>query len=367
MLYQNKLKYRVVLMDLIMMMIEARVSGWDSLVSYLAEHTVTCLVPAFFIAGAIAAFIKKDAILRYFGPNVERWKSFSLASVSGIVLAVCSCTILPLFAGIYKKGSGLGPAVAFLFSGPGINLLAIVYTATILGYDIGLARAFFAIIGAFVIGLTMVWLFRSHDRELMNGVEPFLITTADNRSRYQVIGFFVALVAILIIAASQLSLEIRAVAVAVLVGAVMMMWRWFKRDELNEWGWETWDLSKKIIPVLLAGTFLVGVIAYFLPPETFQPYLGGESLASVLLASILGTILYMPTLLEVPIIGTTFGYLDGMMGSGPALALLLSGPTVSLPSIVVLYRIMGGRKTIAYMMGVIVYATVAGLIYGYIV
>jgi len=177
--------------------------------------------------------------------------------------------------------------------------------------------------------------------------------------------FFALLVAILVVAASQLDLMIKGtLVIAMLVGLLVLLRLNFRRDEMGEWGLETWDLTKKIFPILIGGTFVVGIIAYLLPPETFAPYLGGNSLPAVALASILGTLLYMPTLLEVPIIGTTFGYLSGVMGGGPALPLLLSGPTISLPSIIVLYRIMGWRKTGAYVALTLIISTISGLIYG---
>jgi uncharacterized protein len=350
-------------------LLEALISGMESVLDYLSGHVLTCLVPAFFIAGAIAALIMKEAILRYFGPLTKRWLSLGIASISGTVLAVCSCTILPLFAGIYRKGSGIGPATTFLFAGPAINVLAIIYTAQVLGYGLGLARAVAAVVGAIAIGLLMALLFKRHDRTILRTNDAFSTAGAsigrEKRPRWVTMALFTILVAILVIAASQLDLMIKGtLVIAMLVGLLVLLRLNFRRDEMEEWGLETWDLTKKIFPILIGGTFVVGVIAYFLPPETFAPYLGGNSLSAVALASVLGTLLYMPTLLEVPIIGTTFGYLSGVMGGGPALALLLSGPTISLPSIIVLYRIMGWRKTGAYVALTLIISTISGLIYG---
>lgn len=348
--------------------IGALMSGVDSVLEYLSAHVLTCLVPAFFIAGAIAAFIKKEAILKYFGPTAKRWISYGLASISGSVLAVCSCTILPLFAGIYKKGSGIGPATTFLFAGPAINVLAIVYTAQVLGYELGVARAVTAIVGAIFLGMIMAILFRRHDQELVEreGLANADVTSGvSERPRWVVPLLFVLMIAILIFGASGIDAVAKMIIIYTLtVGIAILLIYFFRKDEVTEWGWETWDLTKKILPILIVGTFIVGVIAFFLPPETFRPYLGDNSLPSVLMASVLGIILYMPTLLEVPIIGTTFGYTAGVIANGPALALLLSGPTISLPSIIVLYRIMGGRKTLAYTLLTILFATISGLVYG---
>jgi uncharacterized membrane protein YraQ (UPF0718 family) len=322
---------------------------------------LTCLIPAFFIAGAIAAFVKKEAILRYFGADVKKHISFSVASISGTVLAVCSCTILPIFAGIYKKGSGIGPAITFLFSGPAINILAIVYTAQILGYDIGIARAVGAIAMALVIGFLMSMLFRDRVEGAMKARRA---RVEERKNGGKEIWLFVVLIAILVIGGAQIEILYRVALIAVLLIALVFLTRYFSKTELREWGIETWDLAKKIFPILLLGTFFVGIIAYFLPPETFRPYLGSNSIASCFLGSVVGALLYMPTLLEVPIVGTTLGYTTGVLAKGPALALLLAGPSISLPSMIVLQRIMGTKKTLAYILLVVFSSALAGYIFG---
>ncbi|TFG55798.1 MAG: permease [Methanomassiliicoccus sp.] len=344
-------------------------SGLIAVLDYLAQHVITCLIPAFFIAGAIAALVKKDAILKYFGPQVRKFKSYSVASVSGTILAVCSCTILPLFAGIYKKGSGIGPATTFLFAGPAINVLAIIYTAQVLGMDLGIARAVFAVSMSIIIGLIMAYLFGKQDAASRPPMRSMAAPEGEvEKPKWVIPIFFAILVSILIIGASQLGWVVRLsmVYVLTLVVAVLLIY-YFRKEEVTDWGIETWDLTKKIFPILVIGTFFVGVFAFFVPPETFRPFLGDNGVGANLLASLLGAVLYMPTLLEVPIIGTTFGYSTGVMASGPALALLLAGPTTSLPSIVVLSRIMGYKKTFTYWGLTVVMATIAGLSYGYIV
>jgi len=343
--------------------------GFDAVLYYLVQHTINCLVPAFFIAGAIAALIRKDAILKFFGPDVKKYKSYSVASVSGTILAVCSCTILPLFAGIFKKGSGLGPATTFLFAGPAINLLAIIYTAQVLGLELGAARAFFAIIMSIIIGLAMAYMFKLDDNATREKLVSIPSGPEENpKPRWVVPTFFIALVGILLFGASAIDLITKlAVVFALIIAVVYLLIRYFTKDEAVEWGLETWDLTKKIFPILIIGTFLVGVFAYFVPPESFRPYLGENDLSSVLLASLLGALLYMPTLLEVPIVGGTLGYSTGVMASGPALALLLAGPTTSLPALVVLYRIMGLKRTMVYWVLVIVMSVIAGMLFGLII
>ena len=356
-------------MDMISMLLRALGSGWDGFVNYVTEHTLTCLVPALFIAGAIAAFAKKEKILKYLGPNVKKYISYPIAAVSGTVLAVCSCTILPLFAGIYKKGSGIGPAIAFLYSGPAINILAIVYTARVLGYDIGIARAVISISMSVVIGIIMATIFRAHDKKLVNEAKKtdrsVINGGPDQKAGWVYLAFFGSMIGILIIATAPMDWMIKfPIVYALTLGiAILLIYR-FGKDEVTDWWRETWDLSKKIVPILVIGSFVVGIISYFLPPETFKPFLGGEGFLANLTAAVIGALLYMPTLLEVPIVGTTFGYSDGLMGNGPALALLLSGPAVSLPSIIVLYRIMGLKKTTTYILLVIVFSALAGFVYG---
>jgi hypothetical protein len=342
--------------------------GWDTLLGYLSQHVVTCLIPAFFIAGAIAAFVKKDAILKYFSPETKKTTSYGIASISGTVLAVCSCTILPMFAGILKKGSGLGPAITFLYAGPAINILAIVYTAKVLGFDLGVARAVAAITLSILIGLAMMKLFPQQDEETtktFGAARKAAIACADDKPKWVVVTFFIFLIAILLVGTSALDVLWRLLIVYFLSLAVaFLLIFYFTREEVTDWGYEIWDLTKKIFPVLVIGTFALGVLAFFLPPASFRPFFGDNSLLANFLAAVVGAILYMPTLLEVPIIGTTLGYLSGSMAKGPALALLLTGPSISLPSLLVIYRIIGGRKTLAYAGLVIVFSTIAGFIFG---
>jgi len=354
-------------------LVEALTAGLATLWSYIAEHTVFCLIPAFFIAGAIGALLKKDAILKYLGTDVRPWISYSLASISGTVLAVCSCTILPLFQGIYKKGAGLGPATAFLYSGPAINILAIVYTARLLGPGLGAARAVAAIGLSVVIGAFMALIFRTEERKkaeearrASKGKKAAVQKPDENgKPRWVTPLLFILMVAILVIGTSSLFIFLRLGILFMLLAAVLyLVAQYHNRDELTSWGNEVWDLTRKIFPVLLTGAFLVGVIAYFVPAETFRPYIGGNSLGACFMAAVIGALLYMPTLLEVPIIGTTLGYSQGVMGGGPALALLLSGPAVSLPSMLVLYRLVGAKKTIAYVSVVILTSAFAGFAYG---
>ncbi|NLE08192.1 MAG: permease [Dehalococcoidales bacterium] len=333
--------------------------GWTALLEYLSAHVITCLIPAFFIAGAISLFVSQGAVLKYFGPKAKKWLSYSVASVSGTILAVCSCTVLPLFGGIYKRGAGIGPAIAFLYSGPAINVLAIVYTAQILGFDFGLARAIGAVGFAAGIGLIMAFLFRKDESLKDSSAFDALDTDDGGKTWYQQIIFFVTLVGILVFLASK-NWIVAGVFFAVLF---VVLRRWFSRNELWMWMKETWRFVKLIVPWLLGGVFAAGIITTFLPPEAVTSWVGTNTIPANFIASILGALMYFATLTEVPIISS---FMNLGMHKGPVLALLLAGPALSLPSMLVIRSIMGTKKTLAFIGLVIVFATLTGYVFGLI-
>jgi len=334
--------------------------GLNGLITYLSAHVVTCLVPALFIAGAIAAFVSQAAILKYFGPRAKKLVSYSVASVSGAVLAVCSCTVLPLFAGIYKKGAGLGPAIAFLFSGPAINVLAITYSAKLLGYDIGLARAVGAILFSVVIGLIMALIYRREKSQA--DARAFALLTADppGKSIWQQVAFVGALVGVLIFAASKNWIVMS----VFLAATAVILWRWFTKRDIVQWLKETLHFTRLIIPWLLVGVFVAGILTVVIPQSIVTQYMGGDSLFANFVASFFGALMYFATLTEVPIVRA---FMDLGMGKGPALALLLAGPALSLPSMLVIRNVMGTKKMLTYVGLVVVMATVTGFVFGLIV
>ncbi len=331
--------------------------GINGLLEYLSAHVITCLVPALFIAGAIATFVSQAAILKYFGPQAKKPLSYSVASVSGAVLAVCSCTVLPLFAGIYKRGAGLGPAIAFLFSGPAINVLAIVYSAKLLGYDIGLARAIGAIVFSVVVGLLMAFIYRREKSQA--DAQAFALLTADpaGKSIWQQIIFIGTLVGILIFAASKNWIVMG----VFLVALAVILWRWFTKSEIVQWLKETLHFTRLIIPWLLVGVFAAGILKVVIPESVITAYVGGNSIFANFIASFLGALMYFATLTEVPVVKA---FMDLGMGKGPALALLLAGPALSLPAMLVLSKIMGVKKTLTYVGLVVIMATITGYIFG---
>jgi uncharacterized membrane protein YraQ (UPF0718 family) len=334
-------------------------SGWEAMLAYLSAHVLTCLVPAFFIAGAIAVFVSQASVMRYFGAKAKKVLAYSVASVSGTILAVCSCTILPLFAGIHKRGAGLGPAIAFLYSGPAINILAIVYTARLLGFDLGIARAIGAISFSVIIGLIMAFIWRREELEKTNNPGEVVLPQEEEKTRPQGITlfYFAVLVGILIFGAAQKWL----ITFVLLVILGLILYRWFKKEELKYWMYQTWDLGKKIFPILIAGVFIAGILKVMLPQSVVEQWLGGNGLRATFIASVFGALMYFSTLTEVPIIRALT---DLGMGKGPALALLLAGPALSLPNMIVIARIMGVKKTGVYVSLVVVMATITGMIFG---
>jgi len=401
---------------------------------YAREHVVMCLLPAFFIAGVISIFVSQGSVLKYFGANARKWISYTVASVSGAILAVCSCTILPLFSSIYKRGAGLGPAVAFLYSGPAISILSIVLTAKILGFEMGLARAVGAILFAIIIGLIMSFIYRKEEK-VKKEEQMHITLPPEKRPLWQTSFHFFTLVLILVFAnwgapsAGDTTSAwyylftykwfiTGALALLLcysLIHILKINWRWVlagavvttasaflanayvspaklapmvpmitgiisislmtlfdkKNEENREWTLSAWAFAKQILPLLAVGVvtagFLLGSthdkvsIAGVIPNEWIQWAVGGNSLLSNLFASVVGAFMYFATLTEVPIIQ---GLLASGMGKGPALALLLAGPSLSLPNMLVIRGVMGTKKTIVYVSLVIVMATFTGLLFG---
>lgn len=336
--------------------------GVKEIISYLSAHVITCLVPAFFIAGAMAVLVTKGAVIKYFGSQAKRWVAYGVASVSGMLLAVCSCTILPLFAGIYHLGAGLGPAITFLYSGPAINILAIALTGAAIGWHMGLARAIGAILFAIIIGIIMSLLFRKDEQKRLGDIES-LPEERSEKSGIFLFLFFGVMVAILIISTSKLAPWIKvALDLSLINSLAIMVHHYFAEGEFRSWMEETWALVKLIVPTLLVGVFIVGMVTAVLPPEWISGYVGENTLWANFAASLIGALFYFSTLTEVPIVK---GLMDLGMNQGPALALLLAGPAVSIPNLLVVNRVMGFKRTAAYFVLVVVMATLTGWLYGY--
>ena len=400
---------------------------------YAREHVVLCLLPAFFIAGVIAVFVSQGSVLKYFGANAKKWLSYTVASVSGCILAVCSCTILPLFTSIYKRGAGLGPAVAFLYSGPAISILSIILTARILGFEMGVARTVGAVLFAVVIGLLMSFFFRKEEKAKKEA-QMNIIPPPEKRPVWQTAFHFFTLVLILVFAnwgapsASDTGLwnsiftykwyitgalalllcwslvrilklcllwvSLGAVATAVAailanlfienaklvplvpmlvaVASLSLILLFDKRDEENrDWALASWGFAKQILPLLAVGVLIAGfllgsthddtALAGIIPNSWIEWAVGGNSLLSNFFASFAGAFMYFATLTEVPIVQ---GLLASGMGEGPALALLLAGPSLSLPNMLVIRGVLGTKKTVVYVALVIVMATLAGFVFG---
>ncbi len=389
-----------------------RLTNW-----YAREHVILCLLPAFLIAGAMAVYISQGSVMRHLGPQASKPVALGVASVSGTLLAVCSCTVLPLFGGIYRRGAGLGAAIAFLYSGPAINIMAIVITAKVLGAEMGIARALGAIAFSVVIGLIMHLIYRKEEaaRATANG-RGFAAGEADKPVGL-VAGFFALMMAILVFAnwapaetpwwmiVYNWKWTITATLAAAL--ALLLVWRWqwpplqlailavvlvvaallfpgnhelpfalgiaglmliaLSRDQDREWAAQSWDFARQILPLLLAGVFVAGFALGrpghegLIPSEWVSAAVGDNSFLSTAIAAVLGALMYFSTLTEVPIVDALMG---AGMGKGPALALLLAGPALSLPNMLVIRTVLGTEKTLVYCALVVVMATATGYVYG---
>jgi len=361
-----------------------RQSGLEAfmmLQEYARYHILTCLIPAFFIAGAIAVFVSQASVLKYFGATARKFLSYSVASVSGTVLAVCSCTVLPLFAGIYTRGAGIGPATAFLYSGPAINVLAIVLTARILGLELGLARAIGAILFAVITGLLMAFIFRKDDAARSAGEIYLPDEEEKGRTLLQEGLFMLTMVLILVFAAFARPAESSSgiwpaifaakwyITGGLLIILALIIKSWFTKKERVNWVESTWGFMKQIFPLLGAGVLVAGFLlgrpghSALIPDHYIQSLVGGNSLWANLFASVSGALMYFATLTEVPILQ---GLIGAGMGKGPALSLLLAGPALSLPNLLVIGSVMGVKKTAVFSGIIVILSTIAGMTYGWI-
>lgn len=411
---------------------------------YARNHTLACVIPAMFIAGAIATFLSKEAVLRHLGPQANKVTAYAVASVAGTVLAVCSCSVLPMFAGIYRVGAGLGPAAAFLYSGPAINVMAIFLTARVLGFDLGIARVVGAVVFAVIIGLMMAWFFRREESQRMTAFLALPQSPPPQRRLWQNAVFLASMILFLVFSdwsnPSRTRVEFapqalvtlmdgsrrdvtfdRPVSVAVLlettqmyrmqmeetVGSfskgmkfnvekqfvqgmsqdtppgyefaawvyqyrwyfagvfllltALMALGWFEKEELGAWMLETWSFARQIIPLLFIGVFVTGFVGALLPEKLVGTLVGGNSLAANLVASVIGSAWYFATLTEIPILEALISL---GMGKGPALALLLAGPALSLPSIAVIYSVWGFKKTAVFVVLTVVMSALVGMAFG---
>jgi len=390
---------------------------------YAINHTLACVVPAMFIAGAISTFLSQASVMRYLGPRANRPLAYTVASVSGIVLAVCSCSVLPMFAGIYTMGAGLGPASAFLYSGPAINVMAIFLSARVLGLDLGVARAIGAVVFAFVIGLLMAAIFRRGEKKRNDVAMQMPQPPHSPRPLWKTALYFLCMILFLVFSdwyntndvkltmndgtvlkanirySTQDSLDIQAyqadgslspdmqrlsradirsveaergfvmtvhgikwyLAGAMGLAVLLMVWRWFPREEVTQWMQATWDFALMIVPLLFGGVFLTGFIGALIPEKYVAGFVGGDSFLSNFVAAFVGMIWYFATLTEIPIVEMLMRL---GMGKGPALALLLAGPALSLPSILVIYKIVGFKKTLVFCVLTVVMSSVVGWLFG---
>jgi uncharacterized protein len=346
------------------------INGLFMLYDYTSLHVISCLIPAFFIAGAMSALLPKERITRYLGRNVPKYKAYPLSVIAGLLLAVCSCTILPLFAGIRKKGAGIGPAIAFLYTAPATNILAILFTGSVLGADIALARIMLSITFAILTGIIISSVFKEDENKedkTSENIAPEKDNGPANGSpgrftAYRLPIFFITLLAIMLIGASKFDPSIKIPSLAFLLAIIPVQLKLgFVKDEIEYWLSETYMFFRTIFPLLLGGIFIAGFLSALIPENALAAYVGGNSVFANLLAVLFGTFMYFPTLVEVPMAKMFLGL---GMGKGPLMAYLLADPVLSLPSILVVRKIMGTKKTLLYVFLIVVFCTLAGLIYG---
>jgi len=342
--------------------VAALAAGLALLQEYARLHVLTCLVPAFFIAGSIAVYVKKDAVLKLLGPTAKKTIAYPVATISGGILAVCSCTILPLFTGIYKRGAGIGPAAAFLFTGPAINVTAILLTGSVLGWDFAVGRLVAAMVISIVAGLFLAFVFREHDRKNSNGDFVAGMSSDLPYSNTTIALFLLLQLGVLVVFGLAIEPALKRALVALLIGAVLaIVLVKFQKEHTLEWIHETWDLTKKILPYLFVGVFVAGTIEVIIPQALITRLVGENTLLSNAVASIFGAFMYFATLTEVPIIQKLMAL---GMGRGPALTLFLTGNALSLPSMIVLFKVMGKKQASAYILSIMVLSVFAGMIFG---
>ncbi len=336
-------------------------SGFAAVYDYVLAHTLFCLVPAFFIAGAMAALIPKDLLLPYLGKDSPKHIAYPLSVASGLLLAVCSCTVLPLFAGIKKGGAGIGPAIAFLYTAPATNIVAILYTGSLIGWDVAGARIFLSILFAVSIGMIISKMF--HEQEEALAADTF-VRSSESHDIKRLVYLFSVLLGILLVGTRVSVPWIKYVTVLILIGAsALIAKKLFIKEEIAGWMRETWGFAKTIAPLLLGGVFVSGMVKVLLPQEFVTTYVGSNSLTALLIPVLFGVLVYFPTLVEVPMARV---FLDLGMGKGPLMAYLLADPVLSLPSILVVSKIMGTKRTVTYVSLIIVFTVFGGYLFGLI-
>jgi len=337
--------------------------GWLGLVDYLSAHVLMCLIPAFFIAGAINTLIDSDSIIKYMSGKKKKWLAYIIASVSGFFIQVCSCTILPLFAGIWKRGAGLGIATTFLYAGPAVNVLAFVLTGQMIGWDFATIRLILSILFSIIVGLIMEFTFRKEkinkgDFKLDENKENSL---KGNKSKI----FWIFLAGILLVGTAPIPNSVKYPAFLMLtLIEVLVVFVWIKKEERNAWWNETIKFTTDIIPLLLVGVFLAGVITHLIPQEDFQKFAGQNTILTNFVAVMFGAIAYFPALVEVPI---AENFLRLGMNKGPLMAYLLSDPVLSIQGLLIISKILGPKKTLVYAVSIIILTTLAGYLFGLIV
>jgi len=340
---------------------QAVYQGWLGLVDYLSAHVLFCLIPAFFIAGAVNSLVDPQAIYKYLGAKSKKWLAYLIASLSGFLIQVCSCTILPLFAGIWKNGAGLGVATTFLYAGPAVSLLALILTGQKIGWDFAILRFILSMLFAVLIGLIMEFFARNDKKE---GNLKVVVQDLDKLEGKKSLWFWGTLVAILIVGTAPISHNLRyALILPLVLIQLIMTFSWLSPKRRSAWWNETIKFMEQIIPLLLVGVFLAGTISSLIPKEQFQQLAGKNSLLANFVAVLFGALVYFPALVEVPI---AQNFLKLGMNKGPLLSYMLADPVLSLQGLLIIRKLIGTKKMLVYLGSIMVLTILAGYIYGFI-
>ena len=333
-------------------------AGFNALKDYLLSHTLFCLVPAFFIAGAMSTLIPKGKLLQHLGKDSPKYKSYPIAIGSGLLLATCSCTVIPLFAGIRKGGAGLGPAMAFLYTAPATNIVAVLYTGSLIGWDVAFSRIGFSIIFATVVGLVIAKILP--DKQISTPVD--LGKDSGKSNTKGLLLLFGTLIAILFVGTRIDEAWLRYSVEIILIGMIgLIIKRYFQKSEFIDWMKETFGFVKTIGPYLIIGVFFSGILIYLLPSEIIGEYVGNNSVFALFIPVAFGVVAYFPTLVEVPMANA---FLQMGMARGPLMAYLLSDPVISLPSILSVRKLIGNKRIIVYAGMIVVMSVAAGYVFG---
>ncbi len=337
-------------------------------------NVLTTLVPAFFLAAAVTTFVPMQVVLRYLGQKSNQVLAYLFSLLAGVALEICSCNVAPLYLSIYRRGAGFGPAISFLYGAPAINIVSMAFVFNVVGWRMGLWRIILTVVLAVLLGVIMELLYgceRAAEIESQLAAEKAAVASGGllsleeptmNWGHWSILGL---LTAALVIGATKLSFNLRLGAViAVGLYSTVIVWRKLGWEQGKEWLWETWGVTKLIVPILLPAVILIGLAGEYIPIKPFTDLFGNNTVVSVGSASAFGSFMYFPILSEVAFVKQLL-----MLGMhpGPAMALLLTAPGLSLPTMLIIGRVMKFKHLVTYVALVIVLSAIMAWVFGHLV